>query len=267
MKIADLVTNAWYVSNGYIDSFESIELLEGYILYNLSVLNKFERVVVATTYKEQSEDLINANCNLWKKYFKNCVTIDLKENRGHGFGIADSENALIEYCKENGVQWICKSSNDVLIKESLLDTDIEADHDFYYLNGISYEDLYLNGFDYEKIYKEHFYPQTNFYFIRTDKIDYLYDRNYVNETYEYRLTIPNYNNKIWEYIPEWSCENFLKKCVNRNGLNKRYLLNKEQHNILCELIKNYKIGDPSHKNIMIKGICHFQFPEQPILEI
>ena len=44
MKIKDLVTGAWYVSNGYIDSFESIELLEGYILYNLPFLSKFEKI-------------------------------------------------------------------------------------------------------------------------------------------------------------------------------------------------------------------------------
>jgi len=220
MKFKELISKAWYVSNGYIESFESIEILERYILYNKEFLDKFERIIVATTYKEQSDALIQANDNLWKKYFDNSFTINLDVNRGHGFGIADSENALIEYCKQYDVHWICKSSNDVLIKSELLEHDVDGDCDFYYLNGISYEDLYLNGFDYEKIYKEHFYPQTNFYFINCSKIDYLYDREYVNETYQYRLGIENYNNKIWEYIPGWSCENFLKNCVNRCNLKK-----------------------------------------------
>ena len=34
-----------------------------------------------------------------------------------------------------------------------------------------------------------------------------------------------------------------------------------------EIITTYKIGDPSHKNLIIDGICHFQFPEQQVLEI
>jgi len=25
------------------------------------------------------------------------------------------------------------------------------------------------------------------------------------------------------------------------------------------MVRMYKVGDPSHKNIMIQGICHFHF--------
>jgi hypothetical protein len=50
-------------------------------------------------------------------------------------------------------------------------------------------------------------------------------------------------------------------------MNKCKICDKETNNKLLEAIKLYKIGDPSHKNIMIKGICHFQYPEQQILEI
>jgi hypothetical protein len=265
MVLKDIINKSWYVANGFVDSINSIELLEGYILYNLPVLQEFKGIIIATTYKNYP-NLVEENKNLWKKYFPNCILIDIEVNRGHSFGIADSENALIEYCKENNIDWICKSSNDVIIQESILYKEIK-EADLYYTNGISYEDLYLNNFDYEKIYSEHFFPQTNFYFIRVDKIDYLYNKDYVNETYQYRLTIPNYSNKIWEYFPEWACELFLKRCVERNNLSKYYLLDKEKHNQLCETVSSYKIGDPSHKNIMIDGVCHFQFPDQQILEI
>jgi hypothetical protein len=266
MIIKDLANKSWYLSNGYIDSQESLNILEQYINYNLPVLKEFIQIVVATTYSTQDNNLIEGNSQVWKKYFPNCILIDLKENRGHGFGIADSENALIDYCHENKVKWVCKASNDIILKENLLYKEI-SQADFYYTNGISYEDLYLNNFDFVKIYNNHLFPQTNFYFIRVDKIDYLYDKNYINKTYEYRLTIPNYNNKIWEYIPEWACELFLKKCIERNNLKKEYLLDLKTHNRLCQIIELYKIGDPSHKNIMIEGICHFQFPEQNVLEI
>jgi hypothetical protein len=266
MILSNLIDKSWYVANGYIDSFESIDVLEQYILYNYTILKKFKGIVIATTYKEQNTNLINANNNLWKKYFADAVLIDIKENRGHSFGIADSENALIDFCKENNLDWICKSSNDVIFNKKILDIKIEI-ADLYYLNGISYETLYLNSFDYEKIYYEHFYPQTNFYFIDSSKIDYLYDKEYVNETYKYRLTIPNYNNKIWEYIPGWACEEFLINCCDRNNLKKFYILPKELHIKLCEVVNYHKIGDPSHKNIFVNGVCHFQYPNENVIEI
>jgi hypothetical protein len=266
MVLKDLANKGCYTANGFIESLDSFNLLEGYILYNLPVLKQFKHIVIVNTYKEYSEELVKINTQLWNEYFSNVDFIDLKENRGHSFGIADSENALIEHCQSLGYEWICKSSNDVLLQEKILNKEIK-EADLYYFNGISYEDLYLNNFDYKKIYDNHFYPQTNFYFIRVDKIDYLYDKKYIDETYQYRLNIPNYSNKIWEYIPEWSCENFLKKCVSRNRLSKEYLLDLDTHNKLCETIKMCKIGDPSHKNIMYEGVCHFQYPEQNIIEI
>lgn len=266
MKLKQIINKSWYLSNGYIDSQSSLDQLEQYILFNLPVLKEFIKIVVATTYSTQDKALIQGNTNIWKKYFPECKLIDLTENRGHGFGIADSENALIDYCKQHKVKWVCKASNDIILKESILDKKVSK-ADFYYTNGISYETLYLNNFDYDKIFTEHFFPQTNFYLIRVDKIDYLYNKDYVNETYQHRLTIPDYNNKIWEYIPGWACELFLKECVERNKLTKEYLLDLETHTKLCNVIKHYNIGDPSHKNLMIEGICHFQFPEQNIFEI
>lgn len=266
MLIKELIGKSWYVANGYVDSLDSLDVLEQYVVYNYKIIKEFKGVVIATTYKEQSAELINSNTKLWKKYFPECVLIDVKENRGHSFGIADSENALIDYCKSNGIDWICKSSNDVLIQEKIFDVQIE-EADLYYLNGFAKYHLAINGFDYDKMYSEYFYPQTNFYFIDCSKIDYLYNKEYVNETYEYRLKIPNYNNKIWEYIPDWSCEEFLKKCCDRNGLNKFYFLPKELHIKLCDVVNHYNIGDPSHKNIFVNGICHFQFPNESVLEI
>lgn len=265
MILKEIINKSWYVSNGYVDSLDSIELLEQYILYNFNVLKEFKNIVVATTYKSYP-NLVEENKQLWKKYFPSCFLIDIQINRGHSFGIADSENALIDFIKSKDIQWVCKGSNDVLIQETIFNKEIE-EADFYYTNGFSYQDLYLNKFNYENMYDNHFFPQTNFYFIRVDKIDYLYDKKYVDETYEYRLTINNYSNKIWEYIPDWSCELFLKKCVERNGLKKYYLLSKEKHNVLCQVVNSYQIGDPSHKNLMIDGVCHFQFPNEPVIEI
>lgn len=265
MILKEIINKSWYVANGYIDSIENIELLERYILHNLPVLQEFKNVVISTTYKSYPK-LVNENSQLWKKYFPNCVTIDIPVNRGHSFGIADSENALIDYCKKNNINWICKSSNDVIFEKSILDKKIER-ADFYYLNGIGYGGMVKYDFDYNKIIEQDFYPQTNFYFIDTSKIDYLYDKNYVNETYDYIKTISNYNNKVWEYIPGWACEEFLTKCISRNNLSKYHLIPQEKYLILLKLIKDNFIHDSSHKNIMIEGICHYQYINQQIIEI
>ena len=135
-----------------------------------------------------------------------------------------SKPFLVIPCKENKIEWLCKSANDTILNDDMLNIEIK-EADFYYLNGISYETLYLNDFDYEQIYQNHFIPQTNFYLINISKSDYLNDKQYLDETYEYSKTINNYNGKIWEYIKGWSCEDFLKNCVNRNNLSKFYLLN------------------------------------------
>ena len=263
MNLKQLINKSIYGTIGYISSQDDIDLLEQYILYNLPVLKEFKNIVVATNY---SSSFQTENTQLWKKYFPNCIILDSEINRGHNFGTADLDNLVFDWCKENNEEWLCKAANDIILQDIILDKQID-EADFHYLNGISYETLYLNNFDSEKLLEHYCYPQTNFYFIRVSKCDFLNDKKYLDETYEYSKSFPNYNGKIWEYIENWSCENFLKDCVKRNRLSQRYLLDLHQHKKLCETIKMYQIGDPSHKNVMIDGVCHFQFPNQNIIEI
>lgn len=259
--IKQLTNKSVYGTVGYIGSDKDLELLEQYILFNLPVLKEFKQLLVATNYSDLS--FITKNTYIWKKYLPECILLDNNENRGPAFGTADLDNLVFNYCIDNKIQWLFKSSNDVIIEESFLNKEIPK-ADFYYLTGISYEDLYLNNFDYERVLNK-FFPQTNGYFIDVSKCDYLVTKEFLDKTYEQIKNIPGYNNKPWEYINEWSCELFLKKCVERNNLTKYYLLDNEKHNQLCEIVNLYKIGDPSHKNIMIDGICHFQYPKQNII--
>jgi len=263
MNLKQLINKSVYGTVGYISSQDDLNLLEQYIVYNLPVLKEFKQIIVATNYSNLS--LIENNKQIWIKYFPDCILLDSKINRGHSFGTADLDNSVFNYCKKENIEWLFKSSNDVIIKESFLDKEI-PEVDFYYLIGISYEDLYLNNFNYEKILDK-FFPQTNGYFINISKCDYLVTNEFLDTTYEQVMNIPGYNNKPWEHINGWSCELFLGKCVERNNLTKHYLLDIKKHNQLCEIVHAYKIGDPSHKNIMIEGICHFQYPEQQIIEI
>jgi hypothetical protein len=264
MNLKQLINKSAYATIGYIESKDDLDILESYIQYNLNILKEFKHIVVATNYKDLS--LKADNKSLWNKYFPESIILDSEINRGHNFGTADLDNIVFDYCKENEFEWMFKTANDFIFQDNIFNVNID-ESDFYYLNGISHETLYLNQFDYNKIYSEYFYPQTNSYFINVLKCDYLNDKEYLDKTYEYSKTIPNYNGKIWEYIKGWSCEDFLKNCVERNNLSKSYLLDYQTHIKLCESIKNYGIGDPSHKNIVINGICHLHYFNHNVLEI
>jgi hypothetical protein len=263
--IKQLINKSVYGTIGYIGSEEDLNLLEQYILYNLPVLKEFKQITVATNYSDI--DLFQSNNKkLWTKHFPKCILIDSSINRGPAFGTADLDNIIFDYCKSYNIKWLCKSANDIILQESILDKEIE-DADFYYMNGMGYGGMVPYNFDIQQIIEKEFYPQTNFYFINVSKTDYLTNKTYLDETYNYILNIPNYNGKVWEYIKEWSCEELLKQCVNRNNLTKYHLVCQEKYVILLEVIKRNNIHDCSHKNIMVEGICHFQYPNQPILEI
>ena len=265
MVIKKLINKSVYGTIGYVSSIRDLEILEQYILYNINVLKEFKQIIIATNYNN-FDSFKEINKSIWEKYFPNCILLDSHTNRGHNHGNADLDNILFDYCKNNNIEWLCKSANDIILNESLLDKEIE-DADFYYFNGIGYGGLIKYDFDFNQIVKEDFYPQTNFYLINVNKTDYLNDKLYLDETYNYIKNISNYNGKIWEYIPNWSCEDFLKKCIERNNLSKFHLIPQEKYLSLLQIIKDFNIHDCSHKNIMIENVCHYPHHEQQIIEL
>ena len=266
MNLKQLINKSVYGTIGYISSQDDLDLLESYITYNLPVLKEFKKIIVATNYKEFNLQLINKHIDMWEKYFPNCYLMDSEVNRGHNFGTADLDNLIFDWCKENNEEWLCKSVNDIILQESILDKEIN-EADFYYMNGVGYGGLQSHNFDFDKVIKEDFFPQTNFYFININKIDYIVKNKYLDETYEYVQSIPDYIGKVWDYITGWSCETFLKNCINRNDLIKEHLISEEEYINLLYIVKEYQIYDPSHKNIMIGGICHYHFFNNDIHEI
>lgn len=265
MILKDIINKSYYGSVGYISTLEDINRLEQYIIYNLPVLKEFINIITSTTYISNDPELRLQLENTWKKYFPNSIHIDTGISRGHSFGAADNDNTIIDYCKNNNIDWICKSANDIIIQELALEQKIE-NADFYYMNGIGYGGMVKYNFEFEKIINEDFYPQTNFYIINSSKIDYLNNKQYLDDTYEITKT-PGFNGRIWEYVEGWTCERFLKQCIERNNLSKKHLVSDEDYIILLETIKKYEIHDPSHKNIMLNGICHFHFPNDQTLII
>ena len=136
---------------------------------------------------------------------------------------------------------------------------------FYYMNGVGYGGMVKYSFSNERIINEDFFPQTNFYFINASKTDYLNDKEYIDKTYIEIQNIPNYNGKIWEHIKGWTCERFLGNCVKRNKLTKHHLIPEVKYRNLLKIIYENQIHDCSYKNIMIEGVCHFQYPDRNIL--
>jgi hypothetical protein len=266
MLTKELINKSVYGTIGYISSQEDIDTLEQYIIYNLPILREYKQIIVATNWKTLDLNLINRHIDMWERYFPNVILIDSEINRGHNHGYADLDNLIINYCKENNIDWLCKSANDTILMDSFFEKEI-PEADFYYLNGVGYGGMIPFNFDFNKIIEEDFYPQTNFYFINVSKIDYLNDKQFLDETYNYIQTIINYNGKIWEYVKGWSCESFLKNCIERNNLSKYHLIPLNKYNILLQHIKDNIIHDCSHKNLLIEGICHMHYKEQPMIVI
>lgn len=264
MLLKRIVEKSWYGTIGYISCNKDLEKLERFINYNKDILTEYLNIIVATNYSSSS--YIQSTRTLWKKYFPNCILIDSPTNRGHNHGCADLDNLVVDYCKENNIEWLCKSANDILLLPDIFNIEIE-EADFYYFNGIGYGGMVKYGFDTSSIISQDFYPQTNFYFINVSKIDYLNNREYLDTTYEFIQKIPNYNGKIWEYINGWSCEDFLKQCVERNNLSKYHLISEVKYTKLINYVKQFQIHDCSHKNIVVNGVCHFHNINEKVIVI
>jgi hypothetical protein len=244
MTLKTLFNKSVYGTIGYIKSIEDVDLLERYILYNLPVLQEFKQIIVATNYKSYPE-FVTENSNLWKKYFPDCVLLDSKINRGHQIGTADLDNMLVDYCKANNIDWLCKSANDVIVTPYVLSKEVD-DADFYFMMGIGVAGMRRYNFDIDTTLYSEFVPQTNFYIIDISKIDKL---------------------NTEDDIKMGSCEYMLKWCIERNNLSKFHLVPEFKYRKLIDLVLNIPIHDPSHKNIMIEGICHYHFPDQEIFEL
>ncbi len=264
MNLKQLINKSAYGTIGYIGSENDLIKTDKYFAYNKEVINNFAHIIIVTNF--DSEEYINTHTLMCKHHFPNCIILNSTNNRGHNFGTADLDNILFNYCKENNIEWLCKSANDMVIHNELLDKEIK-EADFYYLNGIGYGGMVMYDFDIDRILKEDFKPQTNFYFINVSKTDYLNDAHYIDETYNFVKSLDEYNGRIWEYVEGWSCEKFLADCVERNNLKKEHLLSESTYISLLNSIIELKIHDPSHKNIMIENMCHLHFFNQNILYI
>ena len=266
--------NNCYCSIGHVNLKEDIDVLEQRLLYNYPVISKFNYITVYQNYNDSSKHLIDDYNKVWHKIFgKDVILLPSELSRGHTFGTADSDNAVIDYAKTLPIDYIYKSSNDILLDPQILNVEITDNFDFYFLQGIGYTGLAPFSFDLEQYIQnymdpKYLYPQTNFYII-TKNIDYLNNEQVITNGYEFCKTVPNYSNRVWEYIQDFSCEQFLQQCVIRNKLRYKHIISDKSFMNILTLVKDYKICDCSHKNIYISevGVCHFQWPDKNVVII
>lgn len=264
MKIKDLIEKSWCGIDCYIKDEDSFNKIYSYILHNEPILKLFKGIVIASNFSDYSLHTISDK--FWKEILPNCITINLKKNRGHSFGTADLDNTLFDTCKKEKATWMCKMSSDFILKEELLDREVGT-ADFYYTNNIGYGGIEKWNFNTESIISNAFLPQTNFYFLKISKIDWLNNKSYIDKTYEEIQNIDNYSGKPWEYFPYWTCEDFLKETVLKHKLQKENLLTNKEQKKLIETIITCKIHDGSHKNILVGGMCHLHDPYSPVILI
>jgi len=259
--------NNCYASVGFIGKSSDIELLEQMLRYNYETISKFNYIVVKNTCNSEMDNYYEDYNNVWKKIYGNDVIILPKtKNRGHTFGTLDADNDIVNYSKTLPIKYIFKAASDMLVSPKILEYPLTDEYQFYFLQGVGYTGLEPFGFDTNRFLNEYLnlenlYPQTNFYIIDKN-IDNLNDINFINSSYDYCMSLPNYNGKAWEYVKNFSCEFLLRDCVKRNNLKYKHLLSDHVFLKLLEFIKTYKVCDCSHKNIYIEelGVCHFAFP-------
>ena len=261
MKFKQVLDKCHYGAIGYIGSNQDLEVLKQLIEYNLDILKQFKGIIVASTFKDSI--FIDPHTQLWKSYFPNCVIINTPVNRGLGFGTCDNDNAIFDYCKKQGIKWLCKGATDLLLAPPVYEIEVD-EADFYYTNGIGYGGMEKYNFDYEIIIKETFFPQANFYVINVSKCDYLIDKDRINKLYETAMGMPNYKYP-WQPPIHLVTERITGECVTRNNLKAFDLLSKDKFIQILDFVKNYKIVDPSHKNMFIEGICHYGYVNEQVI--
>lgn len=277
MKLSNIVNESAYCSIGCITKLEDIDTLERFVLHNLPVISKFEKIVVAHTKTDNvSQQQLNDYNNIWTKHFGDKCLVINRKNHGHTFGFVDLDRTVISESKKLGCKWVWKSTNDILITEAIFNVEI-GDSEFLFLQGHGItgiqtyykNDVNLATTSFKDNGYEYFFPQTNFFITKTRGDDLIKESEF-DELYFKYISDPEYgkNNNQLEY-KYMLAECVLRDFVKRNSLVGKHLINTETYRTLLETILFYRIADSSHKNIFFTdcGICHYHFFDKEIIEI
>lgn len=273
MKIKDIIPDCTlgvtvYVNNDTVRDFIS------YLIYNKEIIEQFPNMVMAINSDEEDLTFIK---KLLATYAADLDIVFLDQNRGHMFGTMDLDEAVFQLSKQYPQKYLCKLSQDVIVDDTFLETDIE-EADFYFVPGFSHETTLRHAgiAGLHQVFKtsahEDFTPQSNF-FILNKQSDSVYGGiSLITEYYDkfQEILKEKPNAKCWEEFPnpKFDCETFLGRNINKQDFKFFNLLTDLEFKMLWKTIFNYQIGDPSHKNILLPcGICHFHFRDKPIIKL
>lgn len=273
MKIKDIIPNCTLGVTAHLNN-DNVKDFISYLIYNKETIEQFPNMVLAINTDEEDTSFIKELLDI---YVEEVQMLFLNENRGHMFGTMDLDEAILSLSKSHPEKYLCKVSQDIIIDKEFLDTEIR-EADFYFVPGFSLETItrHEGPEGLHEVFQDStqpdFTPQSNF-FILDKKSTSVYGgptviNDYYNRFQEILKEKPNA--KCWEEFPDpkFDCETFLGRTINAQNFTSCMLLNQQEFRTLWRSIVSYKIGDPSHKNIMLPcGICHFQFKDKPIIKL
>jgi hypothetical protein len=209
-----------------------------------------------------TSDIVAAYKEEWLKIAPKAIILYSRSNHGHMFGTIDLEESILTYIKDNlsDTQYLFKTMDDIITDVSMLDRDL-PEAGFYYLPSISYESL-TQG--------QEFPPQTTFYILSLANVSTLYGKDVSQKRSKYlKAAKDNPALKPWEmtYDIKFDCETHLQRTV--KDITKKCLLDEETYTKLLNFVRQYQLGDPSHKNIFFRkeGICHYHMWHDTVFEL
>ena len=263
MILKDLIPYSCYGSIATISSEESLNKVKFFLSINRPFIECFENVIISLNSADDvTTDIVAAYKEEWLKIAPKAIILYSRSNAGHMFGTIDLEEAILTYIKANlpNTQYLFKTMDDVITNVSMFDLDL-PEAGFYYLPSISYESL-MQG--------EEFVPQTTFFILSLANVSSLYGKDVKNKRNTYlKARKDNPNLKPWEmsYDIKFDCETHLQRTV--KDITKKCLLDDKTYEKLLNFVRQYKLGDPSHKNIFFtkQGICHYHMWQDTVFEL
>lgn len=264
VKLKELASRSVFGSVGTLLSEKDLVLFISYVKYNKNFLSHFPEILYSFNGDSRLIDQVGP---LLKEILSNNIHILTTENLGHTFGTFLNDRNIISYADQLPYDYIWKFSNDVVVKDTILDKEVSDNFGFYYINNIGYN--VFNTYPKQELLsvlmsQEFYYPQTNYYIIK-NHINFYPDLDTIMDLKEQYETakITNPGIQPWHAIQGCDCEHMLAKTVEQNNLSKKYLLSEQSTKTIIDFIHERVIHDGSHKNIAyseLGDLCHLHHP-------
>ncbi len=279
MTISDIISQSVYCSCGTIQQESDISKLQSYLLYNKSLIDKFDTIIVCHNRMPNISDIDFDRYNkCWQQVFqhKHIILTTLNDNKGYVLGCIELDNTLLSNCKSLSKEYIWKSVNDILISDNILNFEISIIDDILFIPEIGHAGCPKNKEELDSFIRRYLDcdlntigPQCNFYIIKNN-IDYYYDMKILKEQYRSFLNDPDheYHHKECQWkltLPTIPLIDLIK----RMKLSPKLLLSDNTFKNLINIVMQFNIADSSLKNILFEdiGICHFHFENEPVIVI